>query len=147
MCQLPNAANKPPQNSVVQNNSIFIFSYFAQQSAIGVGFSRDGLLLLLPLAAKAAQRGAKGTIFKMADSHGWQVGATCLLGVSWGWEPWFLSPLAFPWTAWAFFQHGDWITRASYENMQKCVAFHALALDVIVSLLKYSVGQSSHNGL
>lgn len=77
------------------------------------------MLLLLPLLARAAQHGAKGTIFKMAHSHGWQVGATCLLGVSWGWEPCFLSPLAFPWTAWAFLQHGDWITRASYENMAK----------------------------
>lgn len=110
MYQLPNAANKPPQNSVVQNNSIFIFSYFAQKSAIGVGFSRDGLLLLLPLSARAAQHWAKGTIFKMAHSRRWHVGATFLLGVSWGWEPWFFSPLAFPWTAWAFLQLADWIT-------------------------------------
>lgn len=59
--------------------------YFAQKSEIWVGFSRDGLFL--PLSVRRSQLGARGTVFKMTHSHGWQIGASCLLGAHLGSSP------------------------------------------------------------
>lgn len=97
--------DKLPQNSVVKNKNL----YFAQKCAIWIGFSREGLFFLLLLSAGRAQLEARVIIFKMAHSHGWQVGAGSLLRAHLDSEPWFLSPLAFPWTAWASLQYGGWI--------------------------------------
>ena len=62
--------------------------------------------------------GVVGPASGMIHSHGWQIGKLMLtagseLSCAEGQRPRFFSTRTSLWTAWAFSQHGGWVSRAS----------------------------------